>query len=460
VDDIRKRQDEVRAQLEQSRQRLAALTDRQREIDAELTGLLRDKPRYDALVSVISGIDRLAELDAEEMLWGEFGNDTRLRQQMSQVQKRVAGYSGELDRLNRARETVWYEIQTTRGDIHEYEELIHTLVEIEEQSKDDFVVEREHDLPVYRTPVMPWTKHGEDEKRYRRILLIILFLAILLGYLVPLWTIPEPPREAKIEVPERLAKLLQEKKPPPPPPPPKEEEVKEEKQEEPKKEVEKKPEPEEKPKPVDNKPVDKKKIQSAGVLAFKNDFASLLDLDPEIDEKLGAKTGLSNKGATAKQSSRSIITTAAVAGSAGINTASLSRNVGGTGNSIEGVEFSRVESSIGTEYATEDRPLSEGLGPSRTDEEIQIIFDKYKSALYRIYNRELRKNPTLQGRMVLRLTIEPDGSVSACSVDSSDMDSPEMDTNIVERVKRFNFGPKEGVPTITILFPVDFLPAN
>ena len=460
MDDIRKRQDEVRAELEQSRQRLAEFEDRRREIDAELTRLLQDKPRYDALVSVVSGLDRLAELDAEEMLWGEFGDDPRLREQLSSAHKRVAGYSGELERLNQARETAWYEIQALQGDILEHEELIQTLLEIEEQSKDDFVIEREHDHPVYRTPIMPWTKHGEDEKRYRRILLIILFLSILLGYLVPLWTIPEPPREAKIEVPERLAKLLQEKKPPPPPPPPKEEEVKEEEKEKPKEEVEKKPEPEEKPQPVEKKPVEKKKIQSAGVLAFKNDFASLLDLDPEIDEKLGAKTGLSNKGATAKQSSRSIITTTAAAGSAGINTASLSRNVGGSGSNIEGVEFSRVESSIGTEYATEDRPLSEGPGPSRTDEEIQIIFDKYKSALYRIYNRELRKNPTLQGRMVLRLTIEPDGTVSACSVDSSDMDSPEMDSKIVARVKRFNFGPKEGVPTITILFPVDFLPAN
>ena len=130
------------------------------------------------------------------------------------------------------------------------------------------------------------------------------------------------------------------------------------------------------------------------------------------------------------------------------------------GNTIEGVGYSRVESSIGSEYATEDRPLSGGVGPSRTDEEIQIVFDKYKSALYRIYNRELRKNPTLQGKMVLRLTIEPNGKVSACNVDSSDMDSPSMDKNIVARVKKFNFGAKEGVPTITILFPVDFLPAN
>ena len=40
------------------------------------------------------------------------------------------------------------------------------------------------------------------------------------------------------------------------------------------------------------------------------------------------------------------------------------------------------------------------------------------------------------------------------------MDSPDMDKNIVARVNRFNFGPKEGVPTITILFPIDFLPAN
>jgi TonB family protein len=146
--------------------------------------------------------------------------------------------------------------------------------------------------------------------------------------------------------------------------------------------------------------------------------------------------------------------------SAGINTASLSRNTGGSGESIGGGEFSRVQSSIGTDFDGEESPLSSGPGPSRTDEEIQIVFDKYKAALYRIYNRELRKNPTLQGKMVLRLTIEPDGSVSASKVDSSDMDSPDLDKKIAARVKKFNFGAKEGVPSITILYPIDFLPAT
>jgi outer membrane biosynthesis protein TonB len=280
--------------------------------------------------------------------------------------------------------------------------------------------------------VMPWTVHGEDENRFRKILLVVLIRAFLLGYLVPLWERPVVEIEEKIEVPERLAKLLIEKKPPPPPPPPpkeeeppeelpKKEEIKKEKTEE----IEKKPEPKKK-----ETKVAKKKVDSVGVLAFKNDFASLLDLDSNVDNKIGTKARLTNLGRTAKQSTRSIITTQAASGTGGINTASLSRNVSGTGNTIEGVGYSRVESSIGTEYATEDRPLSEGPGPSRTDEEIQSVFDKYKAALYRIYNRELRKNPTLQGKMVLRLTIEPDGKVSACSVDSSDMDSPSMDKNI------------------------------
>ena len=193
-------------------------------------------------------------------------------------------------------------------------------------------------------------------------------------------------------------------------------------------------------------------------MAFKDDFANLIDDTPIA--KLGSKAKISGKGSKAKKTTRSLVTASVGTASGGINSASLSRNVGGSGESMGGVEFSHVESSIGSDFFGEERPLSGGPGPSRTDEEIQIVFDKYKSALYRIYNRELRKNPTLQGKMVLRLTIEPDGKVSACTVDSSDMDSTSLDKKIAARVKKFNFGVKEDVPSITILYPIDFLPAT
>ncbi len=91
----------------------------------------------------------------------------------------------------------------------------------------------------------------------------------------------------------------------------------------------------------------------------------------------------------------------------------------------------RVRSAVATSPIARigggDRPLARGgPGPSRTDEEIQIVFDRYKSSFYRLYNRELRNDPSLEGQMVLRLTIEPDGSVSMCVLQSSDMNAPEL----------------------------------
>jgi hypothetical protein len=60
----------------------------------------------------------------------------------------------------------------------------------------------------------------------------------------------------------------------------------------------------------------------------------------------------------------------------------------------------------------------------------------------------------------MRMTIEPGGEVSLCQVESTDLGSPELVDKILDRVRMFNFGPKEDVPAITILYPIDFLPAG
>src|SRR5260370_17232964 len=81
-----------------------------------------------------------------------------------------------------------------------------------------------------------------------------------------------------------------------------------------------------------------------------------------------------------------------------------------------------------------ERPKARGgPGPARTDEEIQIVFDRYKASFYRLYNRELRNNPALKGQMVLRLTIEPAGSVSMCALKATDMNAPALPTHSVTR---------------------------
>jgi hypothetical protein len=126
---------------------------------------------------------------------------------------------------------------------------------------------------------------------------------------------------------------------------------------------------------------------------------------------------------------------------------------------MPGVPLGRAASSI-TSIGGGDRPLAHGgPGASRTDEEIQIVFDRYKASFYRLYNRALRNDPTLRGQMVLRLTIEPDGSVSMCKLQSSDMNAPDLAAQVVNIVLTINFGAKD-VQALTIAYPIDFLPAE
>lgn len=209
-------------------------------------------------------------------------------------------------------------------------------------------------------------------------------------------------------------------------------------------------------------------VGRAGILKFKEQFASLAQ--DNIAPRLGSDARYGAADDVGQASSQSVLTTNTPGSSGGIDAGSLSRNVGGGGGrggggggsgGMPGVKVVRATSSIAGIGGGGDRPKARsGAGASRTDEEIQIVFDRYKSAFYRLYNRELRRDPTLQGKMVLRLTIEPDGSVSMCALQSTDMDAPDLASQVVSRVRTINFGAKDGVPAVTIVYPIDFLPAT
>jgi len=221
----------------------------------------------------------------------------------------------------------------------------------------------------------------------------------------------------------------------------------------------------------------KSKVGSAGILALKDKIASLAQ--DTVVVPLGADARHIAADDVGRPSARSLLTSNTPGSSGGINVASLSRSVGGgggggsggggvggrgtgaggSGGGIGGVGVGRAVSPIAPITGAERPKARGGPGPARTDEEIQIVFDRYKASFYRLYNRELRNNPALKGQMVLRLTIEPDGSVSMCALKATDMDAPDLATQVVSRVRTINFGAKDGVPAVTIVYPIDFLPA-
>ena len=215
-------------------------------------------------------------------------------------------------------------------------------------------------------------------------------------------------------------------------------------------------------------------VGKAGLLAFKDKLASLAQ--DKIAPHLGADARYGAADDAGRPSSQSMLATNTPGSSGGIDVGSLNHSVGGgggrgggggggaggngSGGAGGGISIARATSTIASIGGGGDRPKAHGgPGPSRTDEEIQIVFDRYKASFYRLYNRELRNNPALQGKMVLRLTIEPDGSVSMCTLQSTDMNAPDLATQVVNRTRTINFGAKEGVQAVTIVYPIDFLPA-
>jgi hypothetical protein len=459
----------LKAQIGQVREKVDALEGDLRLVEAELETFSTDQQRFDALSEVCNALDRLSELAAAELFWRGLPGEGDSAGHVERLRGRIVQFEAEIQAIEEKRNSLKKQIDLHLDELDFLHEEVVNAYAREERRKEEFLVEREMSPLPYRTIIMPWTHEGESEKRYRRALLIALLLSLCFGYLIPLIDVPIPDRSVVIEIPERLAMLVKKEppRPEPIPEPPKKEKQEEPDLEEPKEKETKEPKAEKQPEaPPAETQTARNKAENVGVLAFKSNFADLIDEIPVaslgVEARVNKDASMAAGQATAQ---RSLVAMQSRGGGGGIGNAGVSRNIGGgngggSGRGLGGVGIARVASAMADLVAEEGRPVSDGLGPARTDEEIQIVFDRYKAALYRIYNKELRKNPTLRGKMLLRLTIEAGGEVSFCKVESTDLDSSELVVQIVERVQKFNFGPKEGVPKTTILYPIDFLPAG
>ena len=453
----------LKEQLQRSERELEELERELQSIEGELEAQIAKSGRYEALARLCENFEELDKVGASDLFWGDHQGPDSTADHLENVRGRINQFTDGIARIEDRRDAVLDKIGDKNRSMDYLYYDLRDATEREEYRKSEWVVEREEEELPARALVMPWSRGYEEDARSRRSVLVALLICIVLGWLFNVVDIPIPERAKLIEVPERVAKLVREELPPPKPEPEPIIEEAEPEPEEPELAEETPPEPEEIPETVEqpvvaeSAPVDtKEQVKSKGILAFRDSFARRADLD--TNAKLGSQARLSNAGENSVgRPERSMVTTSAPGSSGGINLSNISRNVGGGGDGIEGVAVSRVASSIGGGEGPA-RPLSAGVAAGRTDEEIQIVFDRYKAALYRLYNRELRKDPTLRGQLILRLTIEPDGSVSMCELQSSDMGAPVLAQQVVERVRTFDFGAKD-VAAMTIIYPIDFLPA-
>lgn len=297
---------------------------------------------------------------------------------------------------------------------------------------------------------LPWNRNTGEERLFLKTLLIAMAVSLLLGLIVPLFDLPEPDRDRAAKVPPRLAKFLLERKRTPPP------KVEVKKEEVPLEEVKPEEKPREQPK---EQPKEKNKARDkakkSGLLALADELSSLRATDAA--NKAKDSTALSSGGTRATRLGGNVIT-AASQGSGGINTSGYSRD-SGSGGDLGYHAVGQVEAVNPSLVAMAEEEFKRKKQAKVRDQETVLrVLGSNKGRIYAIYNRALRRNPLLAGKLVIELTIEPSGKVSDCRAISSELHDEALEGKLVARIKMLDFG-AEDVPSYTFQYPIEFLPS-
>jgi outer membrane biosynthesis protein TonB len=356
----------------------------------------------------------------------------------------------------------------------------------------------------FRVPTLPWSVNADDERRFKRIAKAVLFLVLLLGFVMPFIPLRKPERVEAVALPAPMAKLLLEQKTaPPPPPPPKVDDkpenpkpeaapdkpapIKADKKDQPPVPEARDPKPNKPPGEValDNA---RRKASGVGLLAMKDQLQQMaaapaaVQLNQDVKPGPGVGAGLGvgvGAGQDAGVPVRALITSNATKGSGGINTAAYSRDTGGGGLAgrgstlVEGVAGGGGGGGFGGGGGRAGGGTGDGTGvgggkggtltkgssgkASRSIEDVKLVFERNKGAIYAIYNRALRDNPGLQGKVILELVIAPSGE-STVRIVSSELKNEELEKKLLARIRSFDFGAKD-VEVMKVTWPVDFLPS-
>ena len=298
---------------------------------------------------------------------------------------------------------------------------------------------------------LPWMVSYEEDRRFRFILLQVLLVCLVVGVVAPYIRIPQADFIFEEEVPPRRVRLLTEQPLPEPPPPVIVPDI-------PEVPVVVPPAPEIAAVQAPVAPVitPRAKAASSGVLALSDALSELRSAMP----RTGTTSGRTDRSERVPQRAPqpSVLTADVTRGSKGIDGGVAHQSVLAASGLPDKEEGARGFASGEVALPVTGRLASPSPVAVRSEEEIQEVLDRNKGAMYTLYNRELRRAPSLQGKLVMSITIAPDGTVTRCTIVSSELDSASLEWQLVKLVKGIRFGDKPGVATVTTKIPVEFFP--
>jgi TonB family protein len=204
----------------------------------------------------------------------------------------------------------------------------------------------------------------------------------------------------------------------------------------------------------------RQQAEQAGLMKFRDQLADARNQDLNVISGRQQLVTASQAGGGSSGSAESVAGSAASdsGGIGGVGTASVTRSQGGTGLGTR--RTGDVQSPVGGGGAGKSAGEGDGAVAGRTLEEIQLTFDRSKSAFFAIFNRAARETAGMgAGKVIVNLTIAPDGSVTRCEIVSSSFNNPDLEQKILTRVKMLNFGAKKVPPFNFPNYPINFIPS-
>ena len=107
--------------------------------------------------------------------------------------------------------------------------------------------------------------------------------------------------------------------------------------------------------------------------------------------------------------------------------------------------------SAGVVGVEEDAPA---LG--RDEAVVKKVIDSHMPAIKYCYNKELRKDASLSGTVVVRFTVNDKGDVAEAVVDVSTLENETVETCMVSEIKSWDFPEPRGGIEVVINYPFKF----
>jgi len=314
-------------------------------------------------------------------------------------------------------------------------------------------------VDIVLEPNLPWVESKED-RNFRRLTITLLIVFLVAGLVLNSLTLPEITQKKLVDVSPRLARLILEKQKVKPPSAKIEKPRVEEKKkvEKPKQKKKQKPKAEKKKASKDKTKSAREVAQRSGLIALSDELADLRE-SFNLDNIVELPQQTTGKQAIRTETANNLFSSQARQSSGGITTSTLTRK-------IETSELAtRKTTSVTSNIKSKSAAGVNGAGASqssriatRSTEEVERVFQKNKGAIFSIYNRALRKNPSLEGKFVVELTIEPNGNVIRVKIISSELGDEKLERKLALKIKKFKFA-KANVSQVTVSYPIDFLPS-